>query len=127
MSSWDCIIIGSGPSGLGAAFYLTDNKPGMKILIIDKEKYSTGGLRNDCKMNFTYPIGFPVEYWTKDRADYYLDKVQKILSPPHMEKFNLDIYQKRAENLDTQLLSVKQAHLGTDGGTEAYQRACCKA
>ena len=116
MSSWDCIIIGSGPSGLGAAFYLTDNKPGMKILIIDKEKYSTGGLRNDCKMNFTYPIGFPVEYWTKDRADYYLDKVQKILSPPHMEKFNLDIYQKRAENLDTQLLSVKQAHLGTDGG-----------
>ena len=33
-----------------------------------------------------------------------------------MEKFNLDIYQKRAENLDTQLFSIKQSHLGTDGG-----------
>ena len=116
MSSWDCIIVGSGPAGLGAAFHLTDKKPGMKILIIDREKFSTGGLRNDCKMNFTFPIGFPTEYWTKDRADYYLDKVQEILSPPHMEKFNLDIYQKRAENLDTRLLSIKQAHLGTDGG-----------
>ena len=116
MSIWDCIIVGTGPSGLGAAFHLTEKKPGMKILIIDKEKYSTGGLRNDCKMNFTYPIGFPAEYWTKDRADYYLDMVQDILDPPCMEKFNLDIYQRRAENLDTQLLSIKQAHLGTDGG-----------
>ena len=116
MSNWDCIIVGSGPAGLGAAFYLTDKKPEMKILILDKEKFSTGGLRNDCKMNFTFPIGFPLEYWTKDRAEYYLEKVQEILSPPHMEKFNLDIYQKRAENLNTQLLSVKQSHLGTDGG-----------
>ena len=116
MSSRDCVIVGSGPAGLGAAFYLTDARPDMKILIIDKEKFSTGGLRNDCKMNFTFPIGFPLEYWTKDRADYYLEKVEEIISPPHLDKFNLDIYQKRAENIGTQLLTVSQAHLGTDGG-----------
>ena len=116
MTNWDCVIIGSGPAGLGAAFSLTDARPDLKILIIDKEKFSTGGLRNDCKMNFTFPIGFPLDYWTNDRADYYLEKVKEILSPPHMDKFNLDIYQKRAENLHTQLLSVTQSHLGTDGG-----------
>ena len=116
MDGWDCIIVGSGPAGLGAAFYLTDIKSDIKILIIDKEKYSTGGLRNDCKMNFTFPIGFPLEYWSAELADYYLEKVRKVVKPPVMDKFNLDIYQKRAEKIDTKLLSVTQSHLGTDGG-----------
>ncbi len=53
MGKWDCIIVGSGPAGLGAAFELTAKKPGLKILVIDREKFSTRGLRNDCKMNFT--------------------------------------------------------------------------
>ncbi len=116
MNKWDCIIVGTGPAGLGAAFALKDVKPDFKILIIDKEQYSTGGLRNDCKMNFTFPIGFTLEYWNKELADYYLDKVTEILRPPIMEKFKLDIYQKRAEKLNVTLLNVKQAHLGTDGG-----------
>ena len=116
MSKWDCIIVGSGPAGLGAAFELTDIKPDLKILIIDREKFSTGGLRNDCKMNFTFPIGFPVEYWDNESAEYYLDKVMKILNPPVMSKYRLDIYQKRAEKLHAKLLTVSQAHLGTDGG-----------
>ena len=116
MGAWDCVIVGSGPAGLGAAFYLTDINPDIKVLIIDKEKYSTGGLRNDCKMNFTFPIGFPLEYWTKDIAAYYLNKVTQVLNPPFMDKFHLDIYQKRAEKIGTKLLTVTQSHLGTDGG-----------
>ena len=34
MARWDCIIVGSGPAGLGAAFTLIDLKPDSKILII---------------------------------------------------------------------------------------------
>ena len=116
MGKWDCIIVGSGPAGLGAVFELTAKKPGLKILVIDREKFSTGGLRNDCKMNFTYPIGFPVEYWDKSSAEIYLDRVMEVLKPPVMSKYRLDIYQKRAEKLHAHLLAVSQAHLGTDGG-----------
>lgn len=118
MNRWDCIIVGSGPAGLGAAFELTENKPDYKILIIDREKFSTGGLRNDCKMNFTFPIGFPLEYWDNESASHYLSKMEKMLKPPIMEKHNLDIYQKRASRLNAKLLSVRQAHYGTDGGLQ---------
>ncbi|MCL2294498.1 MAG: FAD-dependent oxidoreductase [Spirochaetes bacterium] len=116
MAKWDCIIVGTGPAGLGAAFTLINSKPDSKILIIDKEKYSTGGLRNDCKMNFTFPIGFPTENWNKESADHYLTKVGEILRPPIMDKFRLDVYSKRAEKINVSLLNVKQSHLGTDGG-----------
>ncbi|MCL2791505.1 MAG: FAD-dependent oxidoreductase [Spirochaetaceae bacterium] len=116
MGKWDCVIVGTGPAGLGAAFALKNSKPDLKILMIDRERYSTGGLRNDCKMNFTFPIGFPAEYWNQESADSYLTKVAEILQPPIMDKFKLDVYQKRAERLDVTLLSIKQAHLGTDGG-----------
>jgi len=116
MAKWDCVIVGTGPAGLGAAFALKNSKPDLKILIIDKEQYSTGGLRNDCKMNFTFPIGFPIEYWNKESAEYYMDKATEILKPPIMDKYRLDVYQKRAEKLNVKLLNVKQAHLGTDGG-----------
>lgn len=118
MNRWDCIIVGSGPAGLGAAFELTENKPDYKILIIDREKFSTGGLRNDCKMNFTFPIGFPLEYWDNESASHYLLKVEKMLNPQVMEKHNLDIYQKRASRLNAELISVRQAHYGTDGGLQ---------
>ena len=116
MAKWDCVIVGTGPAGLGAAFALKKTKPNLKVLIIDKEQYSTGGLRNDCKMNFTFPIGFPTEYWNKESAEYYLEKVTEVLKPPIMDKYRLDLYQKRAEKLKTTLLSIKQSHLGTDGG-----------
>ena len=122
MDKWDCVIVGTGPAGLGAAFALKNSKPDIKILMIDKEQYSTGGLRNDCKMNFTFPIGFPLEYWNKESADYYLEGVTKILKPLVMEKFRLDVYQKRAEKLKVVLLNVKQTHLGTDGGLKLIKK-----
>ena len=61
MKTYDCIIVGTGPAGLGAAFRLSDRESAMRILVIDKEKLCTGGLRHDCKMNFTFPVGFPVD------------------------------------------------------------------
>jgi hypothetical protein len=73
-------------------------------------------MRNDCKMNFTYPIGFPVEYWSEEAAEHYLKQVIDFLKPSFLEKQNIDIYQKRAERLGCSLLEIRQTHLGTDGG-----------
>ncbi|MBJ2357354.1 MAG: FAD-dependent oxidoreductase [Sphaerochaeta sp.] len=116
MDRYDVVIVGSGPAGMGAAFTLRERRPDLKILILDREKVSTGGMRNDCKMNFTYPIGFPVEYWTEEAAEHYLKQVIDFLKPSFLEKQNIDIYQKRAERLGCSLLEIKQTHLGTDGG-----------
>lgn len=118
MEQYDVIIVGSGPAGMGAAFSLIKRNSKLKILIIDKEKYSTGGMRNDCKMNFTFPIGFPEEYWTQDEAETYLDEVTSFLKPKIFAKSNIEIYQKRATRLGCSLLEIQQTHLGTDGGLQ---------
>ncbi|MFA7118341.1 MAG: FAD-dependent oxidoreductase [Sphaerochaetaceae bacterium] len=116
MDSYDVVIVGSGPAGMGAAFSLKQERPDLSVLILDKEKFSTGGMRNDCKMNFTYPIGFPTEYWSKEQANFYLDKVIEFLKPEFMDKANVKTYQRRAEKLGCSLLEIRQTHLGTDGG-----------
>lgn len=126
MDKFDCIIVGTGPAGLGAAFELMGKNPKIKLLMLDKENFSTGGLRNDCKMNFTFPIGFPDDNWTESLADKYLEKVSDILHPPIKNKHNLETYQKRAEKLDCRLINIKQSHLGTDGGLELIKELTAK-
>lgn len=116
MDKFDVIIIGSGPAGLGAAFHLIKNNSSLKILILEKEKVSTGGLRNDCKMNFTFPIGFPLENWDRTQADHYLEMVISEMKPEILGRKNVSTYFKRAKNLGVELLDIKQTHLGTDGG-----------
>jgi uncharacterized FAD-dependent dehydrogenase len=116
MQSYDCVIVGSGPAGLGAAFEILAAHPAAKILLLEREKVSSGGLRNDCKMNFTYPIGFPVEYWERDIAEEYLARVEAFLDPEILPQKNLATYQKRAQRIGVELLLIRQSHLGTDGG-----------
>ena len=116
MEKYDVVIIGTGPAGMGAAFSLLGKHKDISILMIDKSPVSTGGMRNDCKMNFTFPIGFPLEYWNEAQANRYLDKVTEFLKPTILPKSNLEIYQERARRLDCSLLEIKQTHLGTDGG-----------
>lgn len=116
MDTFDVVIVGSGPAGMAIAFALKEAKPSLSILMLDKEKYSTGGMRNDCKMNFTYPIGFPTEYWDEATADHYLEKVISFLQPRFLDKANVETYQRRAEKLGCSMLSIRQTHLGTDGG-----------
>ncbi|HKL85007.1 MAG TPA: FAD-dependent oxidoreductase [Treponemataceae bacterium] len=116
MSTYDCVIIGSGPAGLAAAFTLLNSKPDIKILLLEKEKVSSGGLRNDCKMNFTWPIGFPTEYWDATKSAQYLERVEQFLTPDIMPQRNLSTYQKRASRIGVELLLIRQSHLGTDGG-----------
>lgn len=114
--SYDCLIVGSGPAGLGAAFRLSELRPGWKIAVVDKAGVSTGGLRNDCKMNFTFPIGFPAEYWDRETAEGMLAKVAERLKPSILPVRNLPVYARRADKLGVRLLAIRQAHLGTDGG-----------
>ena len=116
MEKYDVIIIGTGPAGMGAAFSLLEKKKDISILMIDKSAVSTGGMRNDCKMNFTFPIGFPEEYWDKETADRYLEKVTEFLNPNILPKYYIGVYQERAKKLDSSLLEIRQTHLGTDGG-----------
>ncbi len=113
---FDYIIIGSGPAGLATAFSLLEHNCNSKIIIIESAKISSGGLRNDCKMNFTFPVGFPYEYWTEDNANTYLSRIESFLSPSILNKVHVDTYQKRANKIGVDLLQIRQSHLGTDGG-----------
>jgi len=122
MDHYDIVIIGSGPGGLGAAFEILERRPDFSILLLDKNEYSSGGLRNDCKMNFSWPIGFPDCCWNKKQAEGYLERVEAFLEPSIMEKRNLSIYAKRAEKIGVSLLEIRQSHLGTDGGLELIKR-----
>jgi len=126
MQNYDVIIVGSGPAGLGAAFHLLEHNPDCRILIIDKNEYSSGGLRNDCKMNFSWPVGFSESVWTEAQAKESLDHIEQFLNPVIMGKYDIATYQKRAERLGARLLEIRQAHLGTDGGLELIKRLCAR-
>lgn len=122
MHTYDCVIVGSGPAGLGCAFELLASNPSASILLLDQEKVSSGGLRNDCKMNFTWPIGFPIEYWEHDLSAEYLERVEAFLNPTIIPQTNLSTYQKRAKRIGVDLLMIRQSHLGTDGGLRLIKR-----
>ncbi|WP_320033380.1 FAD-dependent protein [Halarcobacter sp.] len=112
-SYYDVIIVGSGPSALGAAFKLAENS-NKSILLIEKKKISSGGLRNDCKQNYTYPVGFPLEHWEKDEAQKLLIEVANHLKPKMETRLNIEKYIQRAQKLDVNILAIDQAHVGTD-------------
>ncbi len=111
---YDLIIVGTGPAGLGAAFHLSASLPSLSILMIDRERYCSGGLLNDCKQNYTYPIGFNDGIWTREEAERLLQIVEQHLQPVIKPKQNISIYQNRARRLGVSLLDVRQAHVGTD-------------
>ena len=93
----------------------------MSILLIDSSGTSTGGLCNDCKMNFTFPIGFPLDCWEQAAAERSLAAVAAHLTPAILPTQNIAMYERRAEKLGVQLLEIRQSHLGTDGGVTLAQ------
>ncbi len=121
-SEYDVLIVGTGPAGLGTAYHLTDISPSISILMIDKETFCSGGLLNDCKQNYTYPIGFAVENWSKEEAERLLPRVETHLRPIIKKKHNLEVYQRRADRIGVTLLDVRQAHVGTDQSRTLIRR-----
>lgn len=122
MEHYDVAIIGTGPAGLGAAFSLLEARPDLSVALVDRNQYSSGGLRNDCKMNFSWPVGFPEDDWDRAGAERYLERVEAFLSPAIMGRYDVDVYSRRAERLGCRLLEIRQAHLGTDGGLALIKR-----
>lgn len=122
MREYDCLIVGSGPAGLATAFGILEANPNASILLLERDRVSSGGLRNDCKMNFTWPIGFPQEYWPREIAEGYLSRTESFLQPTIMGQTNLSTYQKRASRIGVELLMIRQSHLGTDGGLKLINR-----
>lgn len=116
MQRYDYVLVGTGPTGLAAAFELSSRHPSARTILIDKAAVSSGGLRNDCKMNFSYPIGFPIDYWPQALAESYLERVTTFLKPELMERRNVGAYRHRSEKIGVELLDIRQSHLGTDGG-----------
>jgi hypothetical protein len=119
---YDIIIVGTGPAGLGAAFQLSEVSPPLSVLMIDRERVCSGGLLNDCKQNYTYPIGFAADSWTREEAERLLPMVESVLQPVIKDKHNLEVYQRRAERLGVTLLDIRQAHVGTNRSRVLIQR-----
>ena len=129
MKKYDTIIIGSGPAGLGAAWHLAQNGYTGKILIVEQHTISSGGLRNDCKLNFTFPIGFPAHCWdpfdnkVKSAVNYQLHELTHVWNdhfgiplPADIDNSVITKYAARAEKIGVQFIPGQQVHLGTDGG-----------
>jgi len=110
---FDVVIVGSGPAALGAAFHIAENSA-KSVLILDKNMTSTGGLRNDCKQNYTFPVGFPKALWSAGQAAAMLTVAQEHLNPVFAKQGNIARYARRAEKLGAELLRIRQSHVGTD-------------
>jgi len=59
-------------------------------------------------------VGFPYEHWSKEEADVLLSEVATHLHPKIEAKINIEKYAKRAEKIGVEILSIDQAHVGTD-------------
>jgi hypothetical protein len=114
---YDIILVGTGPSSLGAAFRLSESNKNLSILMIDKSSISSGGLLNDSKANYRagLKIGFPMNgYWSEEQASYYLTETEYYLKPNFVDIGNLDNYIERAKRYDSELIIARQSHIGTD-------------
>jgi len=117
----DVAIIGSGPGGLWAADTLSRKK--LNIVIFEKNRYSSGGLINDCKLNLCPNIGMDLRQIgiTKKEAEEYIKDIdQKFINLGADEKIyglnkeKIRFWKTRAKWAGVELIVCKQRHIGTD-------------
>ena len=115
-------IIGSGPAGLFAAYYLVKNNI-KSILIIDKNPFPSGGMLNDCKLNLTDEIGMDIDdlFLSKEEARNYIKEIDNVFiefgAPKDIYGENENLYKEwteRALRNDVILVPALQRHIGTD-------------
>lgn len=110
---YDVIIVGTGPGGMGTAFKVSENT-NKSILMVDKNTYSSGGMLNDNKQCFRWPICYAKEYWSEEMATEYLKECEKYLKPKFLPQHDLTSYENKAREFDSELYVMKQSHIGTD-------------
>ena len=118
------IVLGSGPAGLFAALEL--ESLGVKdILLIDKELYSSGGLKNDVKLNFDSRIGIDLEH------PYVEDIIQKIKSVfvefpkcsqvTCADDVRIKEWEDVAQEHGVEFIAPDQWHIGTNNSKELIE------
>lgn len=75
-------------------------------------------MRNDCKQNYTYPVGFPYEHWKREDVAELLEEVKTHLNPKMEARLHVEKYQQRATKIGVEILAIDQAHVGTDKSSE---------
>lgn len=125
MTTYNTVIIGSGPAGLFAAMEFErlgiDN-----VVIIDRRPYPAGGLLNDGKLNFDYRIGIDLTELSIDRdsVERMMEEVREVFIhfPKCRQVTFLDQNQQIealaniAEEHGAQFIAPEQWHWGTDNG-----------
>jgi uncharacterized FAD-dependent dehydrogenase len=119
-------IIGSGPAGLFAALELAKNQD-LEIMVLEKQAVSSGGMRNDCKLNLSPRIGMELKDLQLDETNAYglIDHIDnKFLEHgAPSDTFGEDIEHisrlvAKAKRCGLDLIPARQRHVGTDQSNE---------
>lgn len=78
LKKYDCIVIGGGPAGSSAAFYLAKN--GIETLLIDKEKFPREKVCGDCLTPTALKTAFENEFIDLNELPHYKLKGIKIVT-----------------------------------------------
>jgi uncharacterized FAD-dependent dehydrogenase len=128
MDDYNVLIIGSGPAGLFAAMEL--ERRGLdKIVIIDRNPYTAGGLLNDGKLNFDYRIGIDLDELKidSDSAKRLMEEIRQVfIGFPKCKQVTFVDKNEKIEALGNiarehgaQFIAPEQWHWGTDNGKAA--------
>jgi uncharacterized protein len=125
MTTYNVIIIGSGPAGLFAAIWL--ERLGVdKIAVVDRHPYPAGGLLNDGKLNFDYRVGIALDELKIDRdtsQELIAEVKQVFIRFPRCQQVTfvdknakIEMLRNIAREHGAQFIAPEQWHWGTDNG-----------